>query len=236
MKFHTTLEEIFSSKVKVAVMKLICLNPEERYTGREMARKLNISASRVAEVLGLFWRNRIVNRERVGRALQWSLNKESILVGEVSGLVSMERKIYRELKSKIYESFVKEGGVLRVVVYGAVARGRERAESKIDLFILVRTKRDKEVVRGLVGELNKYLVSRYGNVISELVYTEREWKEMRRTKIYKKIEAEGEIILIRGKVKEGEEKRDIYKDQLKVEWDKVGDVYGIKELIKNIKF
>lgn len=236
MKFHNTLEEIFSSKVKVAVMKLICLNPEEKYTGREMARLLRISASRVSEVLGLFRRNGVVNRERVGRASQWSLNKESVLVEEVSGLINLERKIYIELKSKIYETFVKEGGVLRIVLYGAVARGREKAEGDIDVFILVRSKKDKELAGELVRELNKYLGPRYGNVISELIYTEREWKAMGRTKIYKKIEAEGEIILIREKERKGKEKRDVYKDQFKAEWDKVGDVYGIKELIKNIKF
>jgi predicted nucleotidyltransferase len=236
MKFHNTLEEIFSSKVKIAVMKLICLNQEEKYTGREMARILKISASRVAEVLGLLWRNRVVNRERVGRAWQWSLNKESVVVNEVLGLINMERKIYMELKSRIYESFAKESGVLRVVVYGAVVRMREKAESDIEVLILVRGKKDKEVVGEIVGELNRYLLPRYGNVISELIYTEREWKDMGRTKIYKKIEAEGEIILIREKGKEGKEKRDIYKDQFKAEWDKVGDVYGIKELIKNIKF
>ena len=34
MKFHNTLEEMFSSKVKIAVMKLMCLNPEKKYSGR----------------------------------------------------------------------------------------------------------------------------------------------------------------------------------------------------------
>ncbi len=236
MKFHNALEEILSSKVKIAVMKLMCLNPEKKYSGREMARLLSISASRVSEVLELFRKNGVVNRERVGKAWQWGLNKESILVDEVSGLINLERKIYKELKSKIYETLIREKSILKVVLYGSVARKREKPESDIDVFILVKTKKDKELAADLVGKLNKYLLPRYGNVISGLIYPEREWKDMGRTKIFKKIESEVEIILIREKIREEKEVRDIHKDPFKVDWDKVAEVYGLKELIANIKF
>jgi len=236
MKFHNALEEIFSSKVKIAVMKLMCLNPEEKYSGREMARLLNISASRVSEVLELFRKNGMVNRERVGRASQWGLNKESILVNEVSSLINLERKIYKELKSRIYETLIREKSILKVILYGSVARKREKPESDIDVFILVNAKQDKELAGELVAKLNKYLLPRYGNVISELIYSEREWKDMGRTKIYKKIESEGEIILIREKIRDEKDARDFDKDRSEINWDKVAEVYGIQDLIKNIKF
>ncbi len=234
MKFHNTLEEMFSSKVKIAVMKLMCLNPERKFSGREMARLLNQSASRVLEVLELFRKNAVVNRETVGRASQWGLNKESVVVEEVSSLINVERKIYMELKSKIYETLIREKSVQKVVLYGAVARKKEKPESDIDVFILVTTKKDKELAAELVGKLNKYLLPRYGNVMSESIYSEREWKDMERTKLFKKIESEGEIILIREKRRD--EMRDLDKDRSEINWDKVAEVYGLKELIKNIKF
>jgi predicted nucleotidyltransferase len=236
MIFHNALEEILASKVKIAVMKLMCLNPEKRYTGREMARLLKISASRVSEVLELFRKNAVVKRERVGKALQWGLNKESALVNEVSSLINLEEKIYRELKSQIYETLIKEKSIIKVVLYGSVARKKEKPESNIDVFILVRTKKDKELAADLVGKLNKYLLPRYGNVISELIYSEREWKEMGRTKIFKKIESEGEIILIREEIRDEKDVRYFDKDRSEIDWDKVAEVYGIEELIKNIKF
>jgi predicted nucleotidyltransferase len=234
MIFHNTLEEMFSSKVKIAVMKLMCLNPERKYSGREMVRLLNISASRVLEVLELFRRNAVVNRDTVGRASQWGLNKESIVVEEVSSLINVERKIYMKLKSKIYETLIREKSIQKVVLYGSVARKKEKPESDIDVFILVTTKKDKELVAELVSKLNKYLLPRYGNVISESIYSEREWKDMEKTKLFKKIESEGEIILIREKRRD--EMRDLDKDRAEINWDKVAEVYGLKELIKNIKF
>ncbi len=234
MKFHNTLEELFASKVKIAVMKLMCLNPERKYSGREMARLLNISASRVSEVLELFRKNAVVNRETVGRSSQWGLNQESIVVEEVSSLINVERKIYMALKSRIYETLIREKSIQKVILYGSVVSKKEKPESDIDVFILVTTKKDKELAAALVGKLNKYLLPRYGNVISELIYSEREWKDMEKTKIFKKIESEGEIILIREKKRD--ERRDLDKDRSEINWDKVAEVYGLKELIKNIKF
>jgi predicted nucleotidyltransferase len=225
---------MFSSKVKIAVMKLMCLNPERKFSGREMARLLNQSASRVLEVLELFRKNAVVNRETVGRASQWGLNKESVVVEEVSSLINMERKIYMELKSKIYETLIREKSIQKVVLYGSVARKKEKPESDIDVFILVTTKKDKELAAELVGKLNKYLLPRYGNVISESIYSEREWKDMEKTTLFKKIESEGEIILI--KEKRRDEMRDLDKDRSEINWDKVAEVYGLKDLIKNIKF
>jgi predicted nucleotidyltransferase len=214
----------------------MCLNPERKYSGREMARLLNISASRVSEVLELFRKNAVVNREMVGRASQWGLNKDSIVVEEVSNLINVERKIYMEMKSKIYETLIREKSIQKVVLYGSVARKREKPESDIDVFILVTTKKDKELAAELVGKLNKYLLPRYGNVISESIYSEREWKDMERTTLFKKIESEGEIILIREKIRDEKDVRYLDKDRSEINWDKVAEVYGLKELIKNIKF
>ena len=141
-----------------------------------------------------------------------------------------------ELKSKIYETLTREKSILKVVLYGSVAKKREKPESDIDIFILVTTKKDKELAAELVGKLNKYLLPRYGNVISELIYSEREWKDMEKTKIFKRIESEGEIILIQEKRRDEKDARDLDKGWSEINWDKVAEVYGIKELIKNIKF
>jgi predicted nucleotidyltransferase len=157
--------------------------------------------------------------------LQWGLNKESALVNEVSDLINLERKIYKELKSRIYETLIKEKSIMKVVLYGPVARKKEKPESDLDVFILVKTKKDKELAADLVGKLNKYLLPRYGNVISELIYSERE-----------KIESEGEIILIREEIRDEKDVRYFSQDRSEINWDKVAEVYGIKDLISNIKF
>ena len=125
---------MLSSKVKIAILRIICHNPEKKFSGREIARLLNLSSSRCLEVLELLHKNGVVNRGRIGKTSQWGLNKESIVVNEVSNLMNMEKRIYKELKSRIYETLIKEKSILKVIIYGAVARKKEK--QKVTLMFL----------------------------------------------------------------------------------------------------
>ena len=77
-----------------AIMLFMARNPENKYSERQSARLLNISAIRSLEVLELIHKNRMVNGGRSLKAPQWSLNKESIVVNEVSSLINDEKRIY----------------------------------------------------------------------------------------------------------------------------------------------
>ena len=195
MKFHNILEETLSSRIKISIMKTLHRYPEKRFSGRELARLLNLSASRTSEILELFRKYGVVNRIRIGNTSEWTLNKESILVKKLSNVFNIEEKIYLDLKSKIYKTFSNEKNILKVILYGSVARGKEQPNSDIDLFILVKNEKNKELAAELVHKLNISLLPRYGNVISELIYSKEEWKLKKNSKILKQIQSEGEIIL-----------------------------------------
>ena len=195
MRFHNVLEETLSSRIKISIMQIFYRYPEKRFSGRELARLLNLSASRTSEILELFRKYGVVNRIRIGNTSEWTLNKENILVKKLSNVFNIEEKIYLDLKSKIYKAFSKEKNILKVILYGSVARGMEQPNSDIDLFILVKSEKNKESAAELVHKLNISLLPRYGNVISELIYSKEEWRLKKNSKILKQIQAEGEIIL-----------------------------------------
>ena len=197
MKFHKVLEEILSSKIKVSIWKILHRYPEKRFSGRELARLLNVSPSRASEILELFRKYGVVNRIRIGNTSEWTLNKKSILVDKLLKIFKIEEKIYQDLKSKIFNAFHKEKSILKVILYGSVARGEEQPNSDIDLFILVKNEKDKDLVANLVHKLNISLLPRYGNVISELIYSRKEWTLKKNSEILKQIQLEGEIILKR---------------------------------------
>lgn len=197
MKFHNLLEEILSSKVKIAIMKILYRYPEKKFSGRELARLLNVSPSRASEVLELLRKYGMLSRIRVGNTSEWTLNRESILTKKLSNIFQIEEKIYQDLKSKIYNAFKEEERILEVVLYGSIVRGHEQPDSDIDLFILVKKEEDKELVAQLVHKLNISLLPLYGNVISDLTYSKEEWDRKKNSKILKQIQSEGEIILKR---------------------------------------
>ena len=195
MKFHNILEEILSSKIKISVMKILLRYPEKKFSGRELARTINSSPSRASEILEILRQYGVANRIRIGNTSEWTLNKDSILVKKLANVFDIEEKIYLDLKSKIYKTFNREKSILKVILYGSVPRGKEHPDSDIDLFLLVRNQKDKEKAAELVHKLNISLLPRYGNVISELIYSKEDWKLKKNSKILRQIQSEGEIIL-----------------------------------------
>ena len=200
MKFHNILEEILSSKIKISMIKTLQCYPEKRFSGRELARSLDVSPSRASEILELLRQYGVVNRVRIGNTSEWTLNKKSILVEKLSNIFKIEERIYQDLRSKIYNILSKEKNILKVILYGSVARGEEQPNSDIDLFILVKNEKDKDSVANLVHKLNISLLPRYGNVISELIYSKDEWKLKKNSEIIRQIQSEGEVILSRVKI------------------------------------
>ena len=80
-------------------------------------------------MLELFRKNAMGSRETRGRQSQWALNKESVLVNDVSRMINRESKIYRQLESKTYETLIKEKTILKGVLWGPAARKKEKPNS-----------------------------------------------------------------------------------------------------------
>ena len=171
-------------------MRILYRYPEKKFSGRELARTLNVSASRTSEILEIFRQYGVANRIRIGNTSEWTLNKDSILVKKLANVFDIEEKIYLDLKSKIHKTLNREKYILKVILYGSVPRGKAKPDSDIDLFLLVRNQDDKEKAAELVHKLNITLLPRYGNVISELIYSKEEWNLKKNSKIMRQIQSE----------------------------------------------
>lgn len=178
-------------------MKILLRYPEKKFSGRELARLSNSSASRTSEILDLYHKYGVVNRVNIGNTSEWTVNKKSIVVKQLSYLFNIEEKIYIDLISKIQKAFHNHKNILRVILYGSLSRGEEEANSDIDIFILVKNEKDKEKATDLVHKLNLSLLPQFGNVISDLIYSEKEWKLKKNSDLLKQIQTDGKIIIDR---------------------------------------
>jgi predicted nucleotidyltransferase len=126
------LQNLFSSKVRVALLTYLFIHPEDRFYGRELARRLD-------EHYNALWRE-LNNLETIG-----------LLIGEETTTVKYYRlnprfPIYEELKRIVLKTagfgqVLREGlGNLGAVewafVYGSVAAGDEDLLSDIDLMLV----------------------------------------------------------------------------------------------------
>ena len=105
MRFHNLAEDILSSKIRVAVLRLFLRYPSKRFSGREIARLLGSSPSNALKALELFSRYGLVNKARIGKASEWTLNKRHFLAGRLFPLLRLDEDARSLLRQKIKAAF-----------------------------------------------------------------------------------------------------------------------------------
>jgi predicted nucleotidyltransferase len=127
------LEELFSSKARVAILRLFLLNPDDRFYVREVAARTNQPRRAIQrelpklEAIGLLEHTIDGNRKyyRVNRKCSIFAELKSIFLKTV-GLGDALREFLRQAEGAIHVAFI----------YGSYAKGEESTTSDIDLFVV----------------------------------------------------------------------------------------------------
>ena len=88
--------------------------------------------------------------------------------------------------------------VSRVSLFGSLVAGQERDDSDIDLFIVVKTDKDKENIEPAIGELSAVCLDLFGNRLAPYILSQREWKAKKLLAVVKA--AEKGMVLYESKV------------------------------------
>lgn len=191
MRFHNIVEELFGTKEKIRVLRVITKHPKE-YTSSELAHYSDVSTAGVINIMYGFEKNGIVQSRKLGRSLLWKLNTHHRLYSIVRTLFSQEDNlVIYDLGNLIRTTIKGKKLVRKAVLYGSVVTGSERADSDIDLLLIV-SKKDQQL-DGLQNKLREKVLRNYGNMLSILVFTEERWKKASK-KLRKGIEEGGIVI------------------------------------------
>jgi predicted nucleotidyltransferase len=166
------LEELFSSKARIEILKLFLFNPETRYYMRQIS-KLSEQSIRGVQ-------REIEKLKKIG------LLEESIEGNRNYYQVNKNCAIYEELK-RIFLKTVGFGETLRkhlertkdikiAFIYGSFARGEENASSDIDLLVIGSISAKK--LSGLLSKPKKEL----GREVNYAVYSIQECRKRIREK------------------------------------------------------
>ena len=72
-------------------------------------------------------------------------------------------------------------------MFGSIAKGSEKPDSDIDIFILVKNKQDREKLETSLEKLSNICLEVYGNRLSPYILTEKELKQKERLKVISEI-------------------------------------------------
>ena len=194
MKFHNILDEILGNRTKVKLLRGFFTYPEKEFTESELQRIAGIPQASVHRNVKSLLENGLLDRKRIGKANLYSLNKEHILYPLLSSDFEEERNILVELKKVITGAVKDLSEVEMAVLFGSIAKGIERADSDVDVFIVC--KGDKSRLEEKLKDLISVIRNKFGNPFSLMIKRCEEIKDLKTRSIYKEIKS-GEVIFRR---------------------------------------
>lgn len=147
MWLRRPLDDILSSRAKIAVLRAVC-GSGVPLSGREIARRAHIDPGHASRVLRELTASGVLLSRDMGGVCAYELDHlDSPLTQRVRDLFAGERERYSEA---IDELKTPGPGVLSVVLFGSEARGEAKPGSDTDLLIVVERK--TEQVEAMVSE------------------------------------------------------------------------------------
>ncbi len=194
MKLHHVLENLLSSKSKIKILEFLFRFPGKESSIREIANHVNISPNTVSIVMQDFRKTNLLKYRIIGDTHSYRLNLESVLYPMFRDLFKKEDNLMESLILLIKE-YMNEADIC--VLFGSFARGTEEPDSDLDLLIVTDQKwKLKKNLDSLFNEVS----TKYGTVISPMVFTHRQFNSMRKKPFV--INAFKEGIFIKGSAKD----------------------------------
>ncbi len=188
MKFHISLLDVLTSKAKIKIIKFL-LNHVASMSEREIASVLNVSHMSVNRTMRELGELNFVNFVTIGKAHLWRVNRKSYafrVLSELFKRVSGIKEPLEDLKKILFNNLPKTL-IKKVVLFGSIAKGSERSNSDIDVFILVKNKLSKKKLEPQIEKLSNFCLEMYGNRLAPYILTEQEIEQKKNLKIVSEI-------------------------------------------------
>lgn len=189
MKYHISLLDVLNSGVKIKIVKYL-LAHEASMSEREIASILKVSHMSINRIMRNLADVNFVNYITVGKAHLWKVNKKShayrilsALVAEISTINDPLGDLTKVLRKGLPKKLLK-----RVVLFGSVAKGTEKVNSDIDVFILVKDKQSAAMLEPSIEKLSNVCFELYGNRLAPYILTEKEMKRKKNLHIIQEID------------------------------------------------
>jgi len=183
MKFHVSPLDVLSSRTKIKIVKFL-LSHTASMSEREIASVLKISHMSVNRIMRELSDINFVDYITVGKAHLWKVNSKSYAFKILSEVIKgTDIKSPLEGLKKTILAHMPKSLVKKLVMFGSIAKGSEKANSDIDIFILVKNVRNKRNIEDSIDKLSNTCLEIYGNRLAPYILTEREMNQKKNLKI-----------------------------------------------------
>lgn len=166
------LEDLLGSKARARLLDVFVTHPAEEFYARQLSRQTRLSETAVRYALLRLERLGLVKSQRQGKEKLYRVNDRHPLFPELKQMVYKTAGLGEALRKALGD--VPE--VVSAFIYGSVAKGRERAVSDIDLFVLGDPDPDR------LSSALQHAEDRLGREINVVTMTVGEWRTRRATR------------------------------------------------------
>ena len=156
------------------------------WSGREIARKVGLSAPACHETLKKLHARGLVHFRRVSNVHLYKVNPESYLVRNLfARLFEAEAAMPKEVVAVVKRSLVEspKSGIVSLVLFGSMARGTGMLGSDLDLLVVLPSKESLKDIEPRIERLRASLFRRFNLPLSPYIQTVPELRQKYRRKL-----------------------------------------------------
>jgi predicted nucleotidyltransferase len=170
-KPSSSLEQVLGAKSKVAVLRSL-FHSKLGHSGGALARQTGVALFAVQKTLASLEGIGLVDVERGPVENRYRLNTRHYLVEHgLRALFEGERHMPRALAREL--GGLLDGKVIAAGLFGSFARGAARAGSDIDLFVVVKTLKEREEISRILSDAQPDMARRYGWPVQAIIFERR---------------------------------------------------------------
>ncbi|MDI6757424.1 MAG: nucleotidyltransferase domain-containing protein [Endomicrobiia bacterium] len=179
MQFSKAAERILASPANIGVLRLF-VTTRPQMTGREVARFCKMSHTHALRTLDALTEQGLITRGRAGRAYLFQLNDKNTAVNTLfKPFFDKEKTLLTDVVAHALKGIKSK--ILSAVIFGSAARGAERPQSDVDLFILVRSKKEVSVIEKHLSAAEVDFYECTGSRLAPIVMSPCEMKKKMKT-------------------------------------------------------
>jgi len=135
---RSLLENLFTSRVRVNILKLLIFNSDKEFHLREIARKIDANPTYVKKELQNLKEINLVSESKKGNLSLFKINRNSLIFPELKNIF-----IKTEYFLELIKKSLKKLKIDFAFIFGSFAKGKESKESDIDLFVVGDVEEDE---------------------------------------------------------------------------------------------
>jgi len=184
------LQNLIGSKTRQTLLKAFFEAPDTELYTRQLASKYHMSVGTLHRELLKLSISGILKSRKIGNIKLFFLNKQNPIYEEIKNIISKTEGVIKFIKDAIFG--IK--GIKVAFIYGSFAKGDERQDSDVDIFLIGDNIDDNKLVIK-ISSLEKKLFKE----VNYTCYTENEYKKEKNKKNSFVLEVmKGKKIFIKG--------------------------------------